>query len=128
MVTWKNVRGGDGFLVSCPRLALPSSELPFPLDSHPFFLRRGHDPTRRAKRVVRSASSFGSNYGGIFPAMPKSSSPCCLESRACPPPPARSSNFAQIISEHKQYTLRRGRIILSAHVKANLCTRQRVFS
>jgi hypothetical protein len=93
----------------------PSSRPPFPIDPHPFFLHRGRASTPRARRGVRSAnkrrplaSSCGPNYGGFFPAVPKSSSLCCPESGTCS---ARRNNLAQVGSRHEQCTVRRGRII-----------------
>jgi hypothetical protein len=46
--------------------------------------------------------------GGGVPRRAEISYPCCPESRACP---ARRNNFAQVGSGHKQYTVRRGRVI-----------------
>jgi hypothetical protein len=62
----------------------------------------------RQKNRRPSASSCWPNCGGAFPTVPKSSSPCCSESRASP---AHRSNFDQVGSGHEQCTVRRGRII-----------------
>jgi hypothetical protein len=97
-----------------------SSRLLLPPDPHPFFLHRGQAKKLPARRGVisannrrPSASSFGPNCGG-FPALLKSSAPCCPESREYL---ARRSNVPQVGSGQKQCKVLRGQIIPPAHVK-----------
>jgi hypothetical protein len=89
----KRLARRGGFLVSSWSFPYwPSSRPPFPIESHPCFLRRGHASTPRVRRGIRSASnrrpaasSSRLNYGGAYPNLPKSHTPASRKAARAPP-------------------------------------------